>query len=101
MDIEKASTTALCREQKMLILGEKMESAISIGKKLISWVDDFEAVHFNAAQKQRFHSAGSIIRSRLEYLVDSLNLQMIRLKRAQGHSQLSRLGVGISTSIPA
>ena len=93
LDVEQELERSLGYEQRILILSEKMQSTIQIGRRLLGWFGAFETCHMTSELQSRFRSAGSIIENRLQYLVDTLDLQMIRLKRTQGHTQLSRLGV--------
>jgi hypothetical protein len=93
LDMEKASETALGHEQHILILCEKIESNLKMGRKLMSWFDDLPTDKMSAEKRTRFDSAGAIIRNRLENLIDGFD-QLIRLKRVQGHAQCNRLGVG-------
>jgi hypothetical protein len=60
----------------------------------MTWVDDLQPAGSSEEKKARFAIAAHIIRNRFEYLVDGLDLQLIRTRRAQGHCQLNRTGVG-------
>ena len=64
-----------------------------MGNKLLAWFDDFSTNKFSAGQRTRFESAGTILRNRLESLIDGFDFQLVRLKRVQGHTKLNRLGV--------
>lgn len=92
-DNEDAAAKALGTEQKILGLLEKAEFAIMMGRKVISWIDEVDYGSLPLEQKERFDAAGAIIRNRFEYLVDGLEMQLLRLRRAQGYSQLDRLNV--------
>lgn len=92
-DIKEAVATALGNEQKILGLIEKSEFAIRMGSKAQSWFEGLDCLVPAGEQRNRFATAGNIILNKLEYLVDGIELQLLRLKRAQGHSQLNKLGV--------
>ena len=89
----KQAEKSLQYEQRSLVLLEKMENAKKIATTLLSWVPEFKTKEMNSDLQTRFHAAGEVLVNRLQYMVDSLDLQMIRLKRTQGHTQLNRLGV--------
>ena len=93
LDPEQGSEESLKHAQLGPILLEKMESAVKIATTLLSWMPDFEIPQPSSDLESRFQTAGEIIQNRLQYLVDTLELQMIRVKRAQGHTELNRLGV--------
>ena len=93
LDLEKEAAWALGNEQWILGLLEKMEFAVKMGTKVMSWFAEFDASVENTLQGDKSKTAGAIIHNRFEYLVDGLEFQMIRLKRARSHSQLNRLGV--------
>jgi hypothetical protein len=93
LDVEKASETSLGHEQQILILLEKLESNVKMGNQLLTWFDEFPTDKFSAEQRTRFESAGTMLRNRLESLIDGFGFQLVRLKRVQGHAQLNRLGV--------
>jgi hypothetical protein len=97
LDAERRSEDSLKYEQQTLVLLEKMESAIKLASKLMSWLPEFETDHMSSDLQSRFRSAGDIIQNRLEYLIDTLDLQMLRAKRTQGHAELDRLGVSVLT----
>jgi len=93
LDLEKEAAWALGNEQFILGLLEKMEFAIKMGIKVMSWFKEFDASVEDTLQRDRFKTTRDIIYNRFEYLVDGLEFQMIRLQRARSHSQLNRLGV--------
>jgi hypothetical protein len=93
LNIEDAASRAFGNEQRILVLLEKMEFAIKMGKKAMSWIEDLELTDSTDEQKSRFKTSGQIICNRFEYLLDGLDLQLIRVKRARSHSQLNRTGV--------
>ena len=93
LDIEAASEQSLRHEQNILILFEKIETNIKIGTKVLRWFGTFDTSFMTESERKRFQSADSILRNRMEYLVEGFELQLIRLKRTQGHAQLNRLGV--------
>jgi hypothetical protein len=95
LDIEEASDKSLQHEQNILVLFEKIENAIKIAAKLISWFESFDTTSMSEYQRKQFLSTGSILQDRLEYVLDVLDLQLVRLKRTHGHAQLNRLGVQI------
>jgi hypothetical protein len=102
LDLEKEAAWALGNEQFILGLLEKIEFAIKMGTKVMSWFKEFDASVKDTFQRDKLKTAGDIIHNRFEYLVDGLEFQMIRLKRARSHSQLNRLGVCTTPcSIPA
>ncbi|KAH7400318.1 hypothetical protein BKA64DRAFT_708005 [Cadophora sp. MPI-SDFR-AT-0126] len=92
-NVEEEVTKALGNEQNILGLLEKTEFAIKMGTKIILWFGDLDCSTLADEQKTKFNTAGEIIRSRFEYLVDGLNFQLLRLRRAQSHSQLNRSGL--------
>jgi hypothetical protein len=98
LDIEEASEDSLRHEQSILILLEKIESAIKIGAKVLTWFGTFDTSFMTESERKRFQCADSILRNRVEYLVEGLDLQLIRLRRTQGHAQLNRLGVVLHCS---
>jgi hypothetical protein len=73
-----------------------METAIKIANTLLSWMPEFKIQEMGSDVQSRFQAAGEILQHRLLHIVDTLDLQMIRLKRTQGHTQLNRLGVSLS-----
>jgi hypothetical protein len=93
LDIEEASEDSLRHEQSILILFEKIESAIKIGTKVLNWFGTFDTSFMSECERKGFQSADAILRNRMEYLVEGFELQLIRLRRTQGHAQLNRLGV--------
>jgi len=93
LDIEEEATTALSHEQKIVTLLEKMEFAIKVGNKLMAWLKDFDTSTMTDELAEKFHTAGQIIYNRLEYIVDGLDIQLIRVNRAQSLTRLNRLGV--------
>lgn len=95
LDAEQHAEKSLQYEQRALILLEKMESVIKLASTLLSWTPDFDKNHMSSDLQSRFQSAEKIIQNRLQYLLDTLDLQMIRVRRTQGHTQLNRLGVSV------
>jgi hypothetical protein len=81
LDIEHASERSLGHEQKnILTLAEKLGSAIKIGGKLMTWFSCFRTDNMTADQKSCFDSSSAIIQNRLEYLIDGLDIQLLRVK---------------------
>jgi hypothetical protein len=99
LDIEDAATRAFGNEQRILTLQEKIEFAIKLGNKVISWIGDVEFTGATKEQEIQFNTAGQIILNIFEYLVDGLEPQLIRIARARNHSQLNRTGVSCETKI--
>ena len=105
LQVDQQATEAeksLQYEQRSLVLLEKMETAIKIANTLLSWMPEFKIQEMGSDVQSRFQAAGEILQHRLLHIVDTLDLQMIRLKRTQGHTQLNRLGVSLSAiTLPA
>ena len=99
LDIEKASEDCLRHEQNILILFEKIETNIKITARLMTWFSTFDTTSMTAFHRKRFESADAILRARLKYLMDGFEFQLVRLKRAHGHTQLNRLGVLVPVSL--
>lgn len=93
LGIEEAAAKAFGNEQWILTALEEMEFTVKMGCKFISWCKDFELADATEYQKVRFDTAGQIICNRLEYMVNGLDLQLIRVRRAQNQSRLNRTGV--------
>jgi hypothetical protein len=79
--------------QSLCALEERVDFSIMMGKRMLSYFDDLEHKTPDGDLKGTFVEAGSIIRTRHEYLIDSLELQLPRLRRAKAHTQLNRIGV--------
>jgi hypothetical protein len=93
MDIKNTAALALTDEQELLGVQEKIEFGIKMGNKIITWLDDLDPSSLPEEKRDQFNTAGEIIQNRIQYLVDGLDFQISRLRRAQGQSQLNRLGV--------
>ena len=87
LDIEQTAAEFLGNEQRILVLLEKIRFAIKMGEKVLSWSNDLEATSAIEEQQTRFNTAGEIIQNRFEYLVDCLDLQIIRVTRARNHTE--------------
>jgi hypothetical protein len=98
LDIERASEDSIRYEQSILILFEKIENAMKIGAKLMTWFGNFHTSSMAESERQSFQSADAILRNRVENLVDRFEMQLMRLRRAHGHTQLNRLGVSLHCS---
>lgn len=92
-DDKIATEIAFGDSQSLCALEERMDFSIMMGKKLMSYFDDLEQATPDSEMKVTFVEAGSIIRNRLEYLIDGLEFQLPRLRRAKAHTQLNRTGV--------
>lgn len=79
--------------QSLCALEERVDFSIMMGKKMLSYFDDLEHRTPDSKLKGTFVEAGSIIQTRLEYLIDSLEFQLPRLRRAKAHTLLNRTGV--------
>lgn len=79
--------------QSICALEERVDFSIMMGRKLLGYFDDLEHKTPDGELKDVFLEAGSIIKNRLEYLVDALEFQLPRLRRAKAHTQLNRTGV--------
>jgi len=79
-------------------LEERIDFSIMTGKKLLSYFENLSAITNDGPHKSAFENSGSIIYNRLEYLVNTLEFQLPRLRRTQAHTQLHRNGV---SSFPA
>jgi hypothetical protein len=95
LDLKTAAEHALVLEQEVSSIQEKMNFAIKMGTKLLSWMPILNTDNVPERHKEQFHISGEIIRDRLEHLIDSLDLHLIRANRAQSHAQLNRLGVSL------
>jgi hypothetical protein len=93
IDVKDTAALALTDEQELLGVQEKIEFAIKMGNKLMRWLDDLDPRSQPEGNRDQFNTAGDIIRNRIQYLVDGLDFHTLRLRRAQGQSQLNRLGV--------
>jgi hypothetical protein len=93
IDIKNTAALALTDEQELLGVQEKIEFAIKMGNKIITWLDDLDPTSLTEERRDQINTAGEIIQNRIQYLVDGLDFQISRLRRAQGQSQLNRLGV--------
>jgi hypothetical protein len=71
---------------------EKIEFAMKMANKIITWLD-LDSTSLPEEKRDKFNTAGEIIQNRIQYLVDGLDFQILR-RRAQGQSQLNKLGVG-------
>jgi hypothetical protein len=66
-------------EQRSLVLLETIETAITMANTLLSWMPEFKIHEMGSDVQSRFHAAGEILQHRLLHIVDTLDLQMIRL----------------------
>jgi hypothetical protein len=97
LDLKTAAERALSLEQEVFFLQEKMSFAIKMGRKILSWLPALDSDHVPERHEERFRQSSEIIRHRLEHLIDTLDLHLIRATRAQSHAQLNRLGVSFQT----
>jgi hypothetical protein len=93
IDIKDTAALALTDEQELPGVQEKTEFAIKMGNKIITWLDDLDPSSLPEEKRDQISTAGEIIQNCIKYLVDGLDFQTLRLRRAQGQSQLNRLGV--------
>lgn len=74
-------------------LEERTEYNIMMGKKILAFFQDLDDITPEGPGKASFVKAGSMIKTKLEYLVKSLELQFPRLRRAKANNELNRTGV--------
>lgn len=84
-------------------LEERMDYNVVMGRKLLSYFDEIDAITPGGPGRASFEKAGNMIKIKLEYLVESLELQFPRLRRAKANNQLNRTGVTkyLSPSLPS
>ena len=97
-DDDAAALNAFGDGQSLIGLEERFEFTMMAGKKLLSYFDHLTSITPEGPHKPAFMEAGEIIKHRLEFLVDSLEFQLPRLKRAKAHTNLNRTGVSFSPS---
>ena len=98
-DDDAAALNAFGDGQSLIGLEERFEFTIMAGKKLLSYFDHLTSITPEGPHKSSFVEAGGIIKHRLEFLVDSLEFQLPRLKRAKAHTNLNRTGVCLFPSL--
>ena len=92
-DDQAAAEQSFGDGQDLCALEERVEFSIMMAKKLLSYFEDLEHKTPDGPLKGPFVEAGSIIQTRLEYLLDTLEFQLPRFRRAKGHTILNRTGV--------
>ncbi|CAG8956160.1 hypothetical protein HYFRA_00012077 [Hymenoscyphus fraxineus] len=93
VDNKTASIRAFSDGKALCGLEEKMEYNVTMGRKLLSYFEELDIMTPEGPNKASFKNAGSMIKTKLEYLVESLELQFPRLRRAKANNQLNRTGL--------
>ncbi|CAG8975507.1 hypothetical protein HYALB_00012283 [Hymenoscyphus albidus] len=88
----KAASVRAFSDGKALCGLEKMEYNVMMGRKLLSYFEELDIMTLEGPNKTSFKKAGAMIKTKLEYLVESLELQFPRLRRAKANNQLNRTG---------
>jgi len=97
---DAAALNAFGDGQSLVGLEERYEFTIMAMKKLLSYFDHLIDITPEGPCKPSFLEAGDIIKNRLEFLIDGLEFQLPRLKRAKAHTNLNRTGVCYSNPPP-
>lgn len=98
-DAKAAAARSFDDGQQLAGLEERMEFSMMAGRKLLGLFEKLNAITPDSGHKARFSEAGEIIKNRLEFLVDGLEFQMPRLRRAKAHTELNQTGVCYFTTL--
>ncbi|KAI9737256.1 MAG: hypothetical protein M1818_005789 [Claussenomyces sp. TS43310] len=100
-DIEEAAERSFGDGQQLAGLEERMEFGIMAGRKLLGLFEKLEKITPNGVHKAGIVEAATIIQNRLEFLVEGLEFQMPRLRRAKAHTVLNQTGLENRTASDA
>lgn len=94
-DNEAAANRSFGDGQNLAGLEERMEFTMMAGRKILDYFDELENITPDGAYRNNFIEAGKIVKNRLTFFIDGLELQMPRLRRAKAHTELNQTGVGL------
>lgn len=95
-DNEEAARKSYGDGQSLAGLEERIEFTMLAGKKMLRYFEELAGVTPASDYRPNFLEAGNIVRNRLEFLIDGLEFQVPRLRRAKAHTQLNQTGVSTS-----